>query len=111
MVPGHMEGKPVPGGKLHDPRLSDKPVAPPAEVKERVYIKVKGDEETKGRASKRLTLSPSESGGSEDTQAPTVGIDAGAGLSGEQAEEDAVRQAPVPPEYREIIRRINSEKQ
>lgn len=111
MMAGHTDGKPLPGGKLHDPRLSEKPVAPPPAGEDRVYIKMKGDEETKGRASKRLTLSPSESGTAEEAQAPATGIDPGTALSGEQAEEDAVRQAPVPSEYQEIIKRINSEKQ
>jgi hypothetical protein len=108
-VPGHVEGRPVPGGKVHDPRLADKPVAPPIEVKDRVYIKIKGDEETKGRASKRLTLSPS-GGEAGEAREPAVGIDPAARLSTEQQDEDAVRQAPVPPEYKEIIKRINSGK-
>ena len=107
-MPGAGEGEPLPGGTAHDPRLADSPVAPPSEVADRVYLQMKAGDETEGRASKRLTLSPAEGVGGDETQAPARGIDPAARLSDEQAGEDAVRPAPVPLEYREILRRINS---
>jgi hypothetical protein len=94
----------------HDSSIAEKPVAPPTEVKDKVYLKLKGEEDRSGRSAKRLTLSPAESGGEAAEQAPVTGVDAGARLSEEQAEEDAVESAPVPSEYQEIIKRINTEK-
>ena len=90
--------------------ISASPVAPPTEVKDKVHLKLKGEEDQSGRPVKRLTLSPSEGGGEAVESAPITGIDTGAGLSDKQAEEDAVESAPIPPEYQEIIKRINMEK-
>jgi hypothetical protein len=94
----------VPGG-----RASGTPEPPTTEVKEKVYIRLEGEKDESGRATRRLTLSPAESGETSEERAPKVGADAAAQLSEDQAEEDAVEAAPIPPEYREIIKRIHSD--
>jgi len=77
-------------------------------VKKKLPVKLSGDRDESGRTTRRLTLSPAESAEPEGERAPEIGIDTGARLSEEQADEDAIESAPIPPEYREIIKRIHS---